>query len=100
MFVRFIGVTEILPSQPLNVQVTPLTDTSFGVAWKEPFNKADTVNEYTVNVTMLRSFDPTSLSSAPWDNSSQSIVTPHSVQVNVKVSENTKQTLVLLREAG
>ena len=70
---------------PLDVQVTPLTDSSFGVEWIPPFQNSETVTEFTVNVTMLRSFDPSSLYSGPDANTSESIVTPHSVQVNVKV---------------
>lgn len=88
---------ELLPSQPLDVQVTPLTDKSFGVEWKPPFNLAENLTEYTVNVTMLRNFDPVSLTSdTPEEvNNSQAIVTPHSVQVNVKVSDNQSNYVVI-----
>lgn len=88
---------ELLPSQPLDVEVTPLTDRSFGVEWKPPFNLAENLTEYIVNVTMLQNFDPASLTSSDSDqpNNSQAIVTPHSVQVKVKVSDNQSNYVVI-----
>lgn len=85
--IDFCTVTELLPSQPLDVQVIPLTDTSFGVEWKSPYNIPHNLTEYTVNVTMLKSFDSASVTdiASEEQNNSQAIVTPHSVQVNVKV---------------
>uniref|UniRef100_T1HB70 Uncharacterized protein n=1 Tax=Rhodnius prolixus TaxID=13249 RepID=T1HB70_RHOPR len=86
---------EILPSSPLEVQVIPLTANSFAVEWVPPYNNPETVTEYTVNVTMLQSFDPSIISSPTYDNTSQDIVTPHSVQVNVKVSDNQSNYVVI-----
>ncbi|XP_014259678.1 Ig-like and fibronectin type-III domain-containing protein 1 isoform X2 [Cimex lectularius] len=86
---------EILPSEPLDVVVTPLSDTSFGVEWVPPFNNAERVTEYTVNVTMLRSFDPSDVAYDAPDNTSVDIVTPHSVQVNVKVTDNLTNYVVI-----
>ncbi|KAL1122201.1 hypothetical protein AAG570_003606, partial [Ranatra chinensis] len=74
---------EILPSSPIDVDVIPLTDTSFAVEWGAPFSNPDTVTEYTVNVTMLRSFDPNSSHFTPqYYNTSEDIVTAHSIQVD------------------
>ncbi|XP_066906093.1 Ig-like and fibronectin type-III domain-containing protein 1 [Halyomorpha halys] len=88
---------ELLPSQPLDVQVIPLTDSSFGVEWKSPYNIPHNLTEYTVNVTMLKSFDSTSVTdiASEEQNNSQAIVTPHSVQVNVKVTDNQSNYVVI-----
>lgn len=49
--------TEILPSSPENVEVEALTEKSLKVSWTPPSQNPETVSEYVVNVTMLRSFD-------------------------------------------
>lgn len=48
---------EILPSQPLNVEATAISSSSINVTWSLPSRNGDTVHEYVVNVTTLRSFD-------------------------------------------
>lgn len=87
---------EILPGQPRDVEVDPLTDNSMGVSWNPPFENAATITDYIVNVTMLRAFDPSSIDSAPSEsqNSSQSITTPHSVQVRVKVTKGGNSVII------
>ncbi|RZF43428.1 hypothetical protein LSTR_LSTR001689 [Laodelphax striatellus] len=81
---------EILPSAPLDIEVMPLTDKSLNISWMPPFDNAQTVTKYVVNVTMLKSFDPSSidtLNAESSNNSSQSVITPHSVQVKVNKEE-------------
>lgn len=77
---------EILPGQPQNVEVEGLSDSSIKVSWGPPLSNADSITEYVVNVTMLRTFDDNTMdTTTDSQNSSQSIVTPHSVQITVKV---------------
>ncbi|XP_039279825.1 Ig-like and fibronectin type-III domain-containing protein 2 [Nilaparvata lugens] len=81
---------EILPSAPLDIEVLPLTDKSLNISWMPPFDNSHTVTKYVVNVTMLKSFDPSSIdtqSAETSNNSSQSVITPHSVQVKVNKEE-------------
>lgn len=52
-----IFLAEILPSSPENVEVEALTEKSLKVSWTPPSQNPETVSEYIVNVTMLRSFD-------------------------------------------
>lgn len=76
--------TEILPSAPVDVYVEPKSDKSMNISWSPPFSNAPTVSDYIVNVTMLMSFDPSTVNPHISDtNSSQSVITPHSVQVKV-----------------
>ncbi|GFG31451.1 hypothetical protein Cfor_07805, partial [Coptotermes formosanus] len=48
---------EILPSRPENVEVEVLTEKSVKVSWTPPSQNPETIVDYVVNVTMLRSFD-------------------------------------------
>jgi hypothetical protein len=50
-------LAEILPSSPENVEVEALTEKSLNVSWTPPSQNPETVSEYVVNVTMLKSFD-------------------------------------------
>lgn len=82
---------EILPGQPQNVEVEGLSDSSIKVSWGPPLSNADSITEYVVNVTMLRTFDDNTMdTTTDSQNSSQSIVTPHSVQITVKVRFNNR----------
>lgn len=49
--------TEILPSQPLNVQAVAVSPTAINLTWAPPRENQHTVHEYVVNITTLRSFD-------------------------------------------
>lgn len=52
------------------------------VTWNKPLANSASVKEFVVNVTMLRSFD--GMKTFPDnDGNSQSVVTPHSIQVKV-----------------
>lgn len=48
---------ELLPSPPEEVEVEPLNEKQLNVSWLPPIENSDTVTEYIVNVTTLRSFD-------------------------------------------
>ncbi|CAG7831790.1 unnamed protein product, partial [Allacma fusca] len=48
---------EILPSQPQNVDAVATSSSTINVTWSPPAKNGDTVTEYAVNVTILRSFD-------------------------------------------
>ncbi|KAG6463259.1 hypothetical protein O3G_MSEX013776 [Manduca sexta] len=48
---------ELLPSPPEDVEVEPLNEKQLNVSWIPPVENTDTVTEYIVNVTTLRSFD-------------------------------------------
>ncbi|KAG8287269.1 hypothetical protein J6590_042606 [Homalodisca vitripennis] len=85
---------EILPGQPRSVEVEGISDTSIKVSWIPPFTNAETITEYVVNVTMLRSFDANTDSISDSQNSSQYIITPHTVQITVKVSKGTNNAVV------
>jgi len=78
--------TEFLPSNPVGVQVEVLSEKDLNVTWDSPSQNSAMVTEYAVNVTMLKSFDNTVVISGKImdeDNSSVTVVTPHSVQVKV-----------------
>ncbi|XP_046969114.1 Ig-like and fibronectin type-III domain-containing protein 2 isoform X1 [Vanessa cardui] len=48
---------ELLPSPPEDVEVEPLNEKQLNVSWSPPTENAESVTEYIVNVTTLRSFD-------------------------------------------
>ncbi|XP_061379093.1 Ig-like and fibronectin type-III domain-containing protein 2 isoform X2 [Danaus plexippus] len=48
---------ELLPSQPEDVEVEPLNEKQLNVSWNPPTENTESVTEYIVNVTTLRSFD-------------------------------------------
>ncbi|RVE49896.1 hypothetical protein evm_005489 [Chilo suppressalis] len=48
---------ELLPSPPEDVEVESLNEKQLNVTWSPPIENTDTVTEYIVNVTTLRSFD-------------------------------------------
>lgn len=48
---------ELLPSPPEDVEVDPLNEKQLNVSWNPPVENTDSVIEYVVNVTTLRSFD-------------------------------------------
>lgn len=52
---------QLLPSEPLNVNVEPLNEKSFQVSWTRPEHLADTVKSYSINVTTLHVFDDDSV---------------------------------------
>lgn len=84
-FLLLFLFSEILPSAPVDVFVEAKSDKSVNVSWSPPYNNAKSVTDYIVNVTMLQSFDPSSVNIylSGDSNSSQSVITPHSVQVKV-----------------
>lgn len=50
------GVQKI-PSPPEAISVEPLNENSLQVSWSPPLRLADKVKTYSINVTMLHSFD-------------------------------------------
>jgi len=75
-------ILEILPSQPEDVQVEVNSSSKVFITWDKPAANSASVKGYVVNVTMLKSFD--GMKTFPDnDGNSQSIVTPHSIQVKV-----------------
>lgn len=48
---------ELLPSPPEEVEVEPLNEKQLNVSWSPPVENTDSVIQYVVNVTTLRSFD-------------------------------------------
>lgn len=83
----FTCVTEILPSQPEDVQVEVNSSSKVLVTWNKPSSNSASVKEFVVNVTMLKSFDGMR-SFSDNDGNSQSVVTPHSIQVKVTRNYN------------
>lgn len=80
--------TELLPSSPEGVQVEVLSEKDLNVTWDKPAQNSASITEYAVNVTMLKSFDnnPMFGKNIEDQNSSWVIVTPHSVQVKVRIT--------------
>lgn len=85
--IMIFWITEILPSRPEGVQVEVLSQSEFNVTWDQPSQNSASITEYAVNVTMLKSFDnnPIFGKNVQEQNSSRISVTPHSVQVKVKL---------------
>lgn len=84
--VRATVSTEILPSQPEDVQVEVNGSTRVLVTWNKPSANSATVKEYVVNATMFKSFDGARMlldNDGGGGGNSQSVVTPHSIQVKV-----------------
>lgn len=48
---------ELLPSPPEDVEVEPLNEKQLNVSWSAPTENTESVTQYIVNVTSLRSFD-------------------------------------------
>lgn len=77
----------MLPSPPENVEVEAQSSTVLKVSWTLPVANTESITGYSVNVTSLRSFD------AHLIDPSETVTTPatvtsHSVQVNVRSTEN------------
>lgn len=53
----YFFILELLPSPPEEVEVEPLNEKQLNVSWNPPIENTDTVTEYVINVTTLRSFD-------------------------------------------
>lgn len=50
-------ITELLPSPPEDVEVEPLSEKQLNVSWLPPVENSDSVTEYLINVTTLKTFD-------------------------------------------
>lgn len=83
-----LNVTELLPSSPEGVQVDVISESELNITWDKPLQNTASITEYAVNVTMLKSFDnnPVFSKYIANQNSSWIVVTPHSVQVKVRIT--------------
>lgn len=52
-----MNFSELLPSPPEDVEVEAISEKQLNVSWNPPTENTETVTEYVVNVTALRSFD-------------------------------------------
>ncbi|KAL1497939.1 hypothetical protein ABEB36_008819 [Hypothenemus hampei] len=69
---------ELLPSAPSNVEVEPISEKSLKVEWSLPHANSETVTEYTVNLTALKTFNQDSEEDTRLENSNTT-VTIHKV---------------------
>ncbi|KAJ3623708.1 hypothetical protein MTP99_017378 [Tenebrio molitor] len=76
---------ELLPSPPQTVEVEALTEKSLKVSWSFPMSNSESVTNYAINVTSLRSFDEHLLESV---STPKPTITAHTIQVKVPPSEN------------
>ncbi|CAH1112848.1 unnamed protein product [Psylliodes chrysocephalus] len=74
---------ELLPSPPENVEVEALTEKSLSVVWSPSTSNSETITEFVVNVTSLKSFDERDFDSSSKNGSSFR----HSVSVKVPGSQ-------------
>ncbi|XP_013140886.1 PREDICTED: Ig-like and fibronectin type-III domain-containing protein C25G4.10 isoform X1 [Papilio polytes] len=83
---------ELLPSPPEDVEVEPLNEKQLNVSWSPPVENSDTVTEYIVNVTTLRSFDAHLID--PSESSIKSNETKTSQSMAYKVQANKTSFIV------
>ncbi|KAL4707657.1 hypothetical protein ACJJTC_014696, partial [Scirpophaga incertulas] len=77
---------ELLPSPPEDVEVEPLNEKQLNVTWDLPTENADTVTEFIVNVTTLRTFD--GLSTEPAEDAIRNTTAKKPQSVTFKVPAN------------
>ncbi|XP_066261909.1 Ig-like and fibronectin type-III domain-containing protein 1 [Euwallacea similis] len=65
---------ELLPGPPENVEVESLTERSLKVEWEPPEANAQTVNEYAVNLTAIKSFSTNSEEDSSGNSTMNSII--------------------------
>ncbi|CAG9815870.1 unnamed protein product [Phaedon cochleariae] len=81
---------ELLPSPPENVEVEAISQTSIRIEWSMPISNSETVTEYAVNVTSLRTFDDEKME----DDSPRSNSSSITQSIMVKVPANEKMTVL------
>lgn len=79
---------ELLPSPPAIVDVEALTEKSLKVSWSMPETNAESITEFSVNVTSLRSFDQHLLDPNEANRTEFEYMQTHMVQVNVAGNQN------------
>ncbi|CAH0563601.1 unnamed protein product [Brassicogethes aeneus] len=75
---------ELLPSPPENVEVEALTEKSLSVSWSLPVSNLESVREYNVNVTSLKTFDDRVLEPVGSNKTS----TRQTISVKVPIGQN------------
>ncbi|CAH2247905.1 jg12255 [Pararge aegeria aegeria] len=83
---------ELLPSPPEDLEVEPLNEKQLNVTWNPPTENSESVTQYVVNITALRSFDAHLID--PSESSLRNDTTKMSQPVTIKVPAN-KTFLVL-----
>ncbi|XP_045774641.1 Ig-like and fibronectin type-III domain-containing protein 2 isoform X1 [Maniola jurtina] len=83
---------ELLPSPPEDVEVEPLNEKQLNVTWNPPTENTESVTQYVVNVTALRSFDAHLID--PSESSMRNDTTKMSQPITFRVPAN-KTYLVL-----
>ncbi|XP_050504317.1 Ig-like and fibronectin type-III domain-containing protein 2 isoform X1 [Diabrotica virgifera virgifera] len=81
---------ELLPSPPMNVEVEALTEKSLRVQWTLPVSNTETITEFAVNVTSLKSFDIRKTSNSDSATFTQSVL----VKVPVSQTSTILQNLI------
>ncbi|XP_044737933.1 Ig-like and fibronectin type-III domain-containing protein 1 isoform X2 [Chrysoperla carnea] len=84
---------ELLPSPPERVEVESIAEKALKITWSLPLSNADTITEYLVNLTSLRSFDahlidPSETSVTPKTN------TKESMHIQIKVPKSSNFTVI------
>ncbi|XP_021960351.1 Ig-like and fibronectin type-III domain-containing protein 1 [Folsomia candida] len=93
---------EILSSEPVNLVAQAISQSSINASWLAPAKNGDTVTEYVVNVTTLRSYDPpyTGLGYGPDSSSSISGSSSPNVSITTSVSTTTSTSSVSINHRG
>lgn len=73
-----------MPSAPENVEVEALTEKSLIVSWSSPESNSDSVTEYSINATSLKTFDDHILEPIVANNKTS---TSHMINVKVPGSQ-------------
>ncbi|XP_049875990.1 Ig-like and fibronectin type-III domain-containing protein 1 isoform X2 [Pectinophora gossypiella] len=75
---------ELLPSPPEDVEVEPLNEKQLNITWSPPVENTDSVTEYVINITTLRSFDahPIEPSESTIKNTTMKMSQPMTYKVN------------------
>lgn len=80
--------SELLPSPPEDVEVEALTERSLKVSWSFPTSNSETITNYSVNATSLRTFDERILDPNEGVTNKPTTIMSHTVNVNVPASQN------------
>ncbi|KOB66078.1 Ig-like and fibronectin type-III domain-containing protein C25G4.10, partial [Operophtera brumata] len=79
---------ELLPSPPEDVEVEPLNEKQLNVSWSRPIENTDSVVEYIVNITTLRSFDAHLIDPSESSTTSNNDTLRMSTSITYKVQSN------------
>ncbi|KAK4873942.1 hypothetical protein RN001_013302 [Aquatica leii] len=79
---------ELLPSPPENVEVEALTEKSLKVSWSLPVMNSESIIQYKVNISSLRSFDEHLIDPSEASSTKSPPVPTYSVHILVPSSQN------------